>query len=339
MALQRCVQNCVEFSQQIRHNYRSPFGGKAAPFPAHRRSLASKKVNAPAPVAQLADGFSKSDGPISSSSQRAVVPPLQASKKGAYGGIDRSDVPEWVKVLEEGAQSDEELMHIIKGTNGDPALIEARVRSHFEARTDEYLRLGSGLAPDIMKVSFREYDPFDLVIWWQFYSIPSEKEMELFEEVVKSWFVIGKLGGYNADNLQVMDKEAEVSGMEYDNETARNLEPAMFLNMGDFEYQGDWARCWFNLATADQIAMDILINAMTTFSVSHVGLKQMVVGGVNQDWADGLDAVDELDDVDDFLLDDEFTNSVWSRFANKRKGYPERLMQGGGDDEEEEDDD
>ena len=32
---------------------------------------------------------------------------------------------------------------------------------------------------------------------------PSTRDQELFDSVLKAWFMLGKLGGYNSNNLQV----------------------------------------------------------------------------------------------------------------------------------------
>lgn len=40
-------------------------------------------------------------------------------------------------------------------------------------------------------------------IWFELYRPPSPREVELLEEVLASWFMMGRLGAYNAQNLQV----------------------------------------------------------------------------------------------------------------------------------------
>jgi hypothetical protein len=40
-----------------------------------------------------------------------------------------------------------------------------------------------------------------------------------------------------------------------------------------------------DLGTADELALDALINALTTFSKEQLGIKQLVLGGENDDWA------------------------------------------------------
>ena len=42
--------------------------------------------------------------------------------------------------------------------------------------------------------------------------------------------------------------------------------------------------CRVDMGTADELALDILINALSTFSREQLGLKQLVVGGQNDDW-------------------------------------------------------
>lgn len=40
-------------------------------------------------------------------------------------------------------------------------------------------------------------------VWLEFYRAPSSRERELIEGVLKAWFMLGKLGGYNSQNMQV----------------------------------------------------------------------------------------------------------------------------------------
>ena len=40
-------------------------------------------------------------------------------------------------------------------------------------------------------------------LWMEMYEAPSEGEAEMVEEVLKSWFMVGRLGGFNGMNLQV----------------------------------------------------------------------------------------------------------------------------------------
>ena len=105
-----------------------------------------------------------------------------------------------------------------------------------------------------MQVQFREFNPFDLWIWIEFDTVPSSGEKQYVEEVFDSWFYLGKLGAFNAENLQVQDTGLDISYMEYDDDAADNTLMALMHNMSDFEYQGTWGRCWFDLGTSDAIA-------------------------------------------------------------------------------------
>jgi Protein of unknown function (DUF3531) len=140
------------------------------------------------------------------------------------------------------------------------------------------------LVPILMRVSFREFDSFNVWIWLEFITVPSEMEKQYLEEVFNSWFFLGKLGGFNAENLQVQEVGLEISHMDYDQDMADDSMQALMHNMGDVEYEGIWARCWFDLGTSDAIAVDVLVNSLRQFSKDYVTLEQVILGGENEDW-------------------------------------------------------
>ena len=102
-----------------------------------------------------------------------------------------------------------------------------------------------------MEVQFREFNPFDIWIWLEFNTVPSLAEKHYIEELFDSWFLLGKLGGFNAENLQVQEVGIEISYMEYTQDVASHSMMAVMHNMGDVEYEGLWGRCWFDLGTSD----------------------------------------------------------------------------------------
>ncbi len=136
-----------------------------------------------------------------------------------------------------------------------------------------------------MDVSFREFNPFDVWIWLEFDTVPSQMEQQYIEELFNSWFYIGKLGGFNAENLQVQDIGVEISYMEYDQSRSQENLMSLMHNMGSFEFLGTWGRCWFDLGTSDLVGLDILLNALTQMSKEYVPVKQIIIGGENEDWA------------------------------------------------------
>lgn len=135
-----------------------------------------------------------------------------------------------------------------------------------------------------MNIQFREFNPFDLWIWLEFETTPSPMEQQYIEEVFDSWYYLGKLGGFNAENLRVSDAGVDISYMEYDRVGRDETLMAPMHNMGDFEYLGTWGRCWIDLGTSDLIAIDVLINALTQLSKEFVQIQTLIFGGENEDW-------------------------------------------------------
>lgn len=101
-----------------------------------------------------------------------------------------------------------------------------------------------------MQIQFRECDFFNLWIWIQFSTVPSSMEQQYIDEILNSWFFLGKLGGFNAENLQVQDTGLEISYMHYDDSQADDTLVSLMHNMSPVEYEGLWARCWFDLGRA-----------------------------------------------------------------------------------------
>ena len=135
-----------------------------------------------------------------------------------------------------------------------------------------------------MQVQFRECDFFNVWIWLEFSTVPSSLERQYIDEIFDSWFFLGKLGGFNAENLQVQETGLDISYLPYSEDMAENSMLSVMHNMGEIEYQGLWARCWFDLGTTDALALDILINAIRQFSQEYVAIERLIIGGENEDW-------------------------------------------------------
>jgi len=135
-----------------------------------------------------------------------------------------------------------------------------------------------------MQIEFREFNPFDVWIWLQFTTVPSGREKQYVEEVFNSWFYLGKLGAFNAENLQVQDTGLDISYLDYDSQGYEKSLVALMHNMGEFEYEGTWGRCWFDMGTSDAIALDILLNGLQQLSQEYVNIEQLYIGGENEDW-------------------------------------------------------
>jgi hypothetical protein len=136
----------------------------------------------------------------------------------------------------------------------------------------------------LMLIKFREINPFDVWIWLKFSTVPSQREKDYIEELFNSWFYLGKLGAFNAENLQVQDTGLEISYMNYNQDGYENSLKALMHNMGELEYEGEWGRCWFDLGTSDAIAIDILVNAITQINEEYLVIEELYIGGENADW-------------------------------------------------------
>ncbi len=136
----------------------------------------------------------------------------------------------------------------------------------------------------VMEIIFREIDPFNCWIWLRFSEIPSDGEKNYIDGIFDSWYVIGRLGGFNSENLQAHHNSSDLSWMSYDNNEAQATLPSVMHNLGHFEYEGEWARCWVDLGTSDAIALDVLINSLLQINGEVVQLRQLLIGGKNDDW-------------------------------------------------------
>ena len=135
-----------------------------------------------------------------------------------------------------------------------------------------------------MQVQFRECDFFNLWIWLEFDTVPSIAEQQYVEEIFNSWFFMGKLGGFNAENIQVQETGVDISYFNYDEEESERSLLSLMHYMGEVEFKGLWSRCWLDLGTTDALALDVLINTMRQFSKDYGEIRQIIIGGENEDW-------------------------------------------------------
>jgi hypothetical protein len=92
--------------------------------------------------------------------------------------------------------------------------------------------------------------------------------------------------------------------MDYEPEP--NQLPSMMHNMGTVEYEENWARCWFDLGTADAMALDILLNALITLNTEYVSFNRVIVGGVNEDWP-----VPDRSEMEEMMAADSYSDNHW----------------------------
>ncbi|CAI5479069.1 unnamed protein product [Closterium sp. Yama58-4] len=182
---------------------------------------------------------------------------------------------------------DPELMEMFGDAMLDPQQMQEKMEERIRSKQAELLaeKRGSGAT---MQVAIKEIDPFDMYIWFELHKTPSEDEMNTLGSVIRAWYVVGKLGGYNSANLQLMEGD-ESSKYKYDVDTAAAALPAMMHNIGDLEFQDSLGRIWLDMGTADMMAVDVLLNSLNAVSSDHVGIKKVTVGGSKMDdWEEGM---------------------------------------------------
>ncbi|MGB3572447.1 MAG: DUF3531 family protein, partial [Phormidesmis sp.] len=84
--------------------------------------------------------------------------------------------------------------------------------------------------------------------------------------------------------LQVQETGVDISYFDYDEEESERSLLSLMHNMAEVEFRGLWSRCWFDLGTTDALALDVLINTVRQFSKDYVEIRQIIIGGENEDW-------------------------------------------------------
>ena len=204
------------------------------------------------------------------------------------------------QILRDSASWDPDVEKLLDGIDAtDPDAIEKAIRKRFEEKKSGVYKplsddgegdggdaaLNGSSTPTL--VFFRQVQTQNLWVWMEARNTIDDKEKEFFDEAIKSWFVVGKLGGYNVENQQCLENASvlndTVSHLDYDIARSHDRTNAsLFHAIGEVEYRGKWARVWMDLGTADEMALDVLINSLITLSREYVGIKQIVVGGDNE---------------------------------------------------------
>lgn len=194
----------------------------------------------------------------------------------------RNRKPEWVRILEEDADVDEDVAQLLQGTDGDPEKIRAKMQQKLQ-QSDMFSQPQGREEPP--KIIFREVDNFDLWVWLRFHTHPSQRDRELLQSALQSWFVVGKLGGYNSQNLQVYyGATDDQSYLDYNTDDLDQSMASYMHELGDLEVRGTWVRFHVDMGTADEVALDVLLNMLVGYSKEVAGIRKIFVGGENDLW-------------------------------------------------------
>ncbi|KAL4589557.1 hypothetical protein LXL04_002465 [Taraxacum kok-saghyz] len=187
---------------------------------------------------------------------------------------------------------DPEFAEILGDSLDNPAKARSRIEERMKNKRDKILQRKTGSATP-MSVTFNKFEFNNSYIWIEFYHAPSDKDIRMICDTIRSWHVIGRLGGCNSMNMQLSQSTTD-KRPSYDDILGANIEPTTFYNISDLEIQDNVARIWVDIGTSEGLLLDILINAMTQISSDHVGIKQMVFGGSEyENWSPNLTSEDQ----------------------------------------------
>ncbi|MED6158874.1 hypothetical protein PIB30_037050 [Stylosanthes scabra] len=205
---------------------------------------------------------------------------LGYSGQGAYTGRPEKD-----------HERDPEVADILGSLLDDPQKAQSRMEDRLRKKRNKILhtKMGSGVP---MKVSFNKFDFSNSYIWLEFYNAPLEKDISLICDTIRSWHIVGRLGGCNSMNMQLSQSPME-KRPSYDFIQGANVTPTTFYNIGDLEVQDNVARIWVDIGTSEPLLLDVLINALTQISSDFVGIKQVMFGGeAYENWKENLTSED-----------------------------------------------
>ncbi|KAK2419499.1 hypothetical protein QL285_030353 [Trifolium repens] len=195
--------------------------------------------------------------------------------------------PDWAKILENACKDDTELRAVLGDSIGNPQLMKERVEDRIRKKGKDFRRSKTGSVV-ASKVTFRDFNPLDSFIWFEFYGSPSDRDVNLIGSVIQAWYVMGRLGAFNSSNLQMSNLSMEYDPL-YDSDKAFKVMLSSFHDISDVEFQDNWGRVWVDLGTADYFAIDVLLNCLTGLSSEYLGIQQIVFGGrCMGDWEEGM---------------------------------------------------
>ncbi|CAO2836967.1 unnamed protein product [Amaranthus hypochondriacus] len=186
---------------------------------------------------------------------------------------------------------DPEFAEILGSCLDDPDKARSKMEERLRKKRNKVLqpKTGSGLP---MKVTFNKFEFSNSYIWFEFYNPPLQKDVTLLCDMIRSWHIIGRLGGCNSLNMQLSQSSSE-KRLSYDAIQGANVEPTTFYNIGDLEIQDNLARIWVDIGTSESLLLDVLLNALTQISSDFVGIKQVVFGGSElEHWKESLTVED-----------------------------------------------
>ncbi|XP_058068252.1 uncharacterized protein LOC131217353 isoform X1 [Magnolia sinica] len=188
---------------------------------------------------------------------------------------------------------DPEFAEILGSCFDNPQKAQSRLEERIRKKRNKILHTKAGSATP-MKVTFNKFDFSNSYIWFEFYNAPLSNDISLICDTIRSWHIVGRLGGLNSMNMQLSQAPLD-KRPSYDAIQGANVTPTTFYNIGDLDIQDNLARLWVDIGTSEQLLLDVLINALTQISSDFIGIKQLVFGGSEfENWKESLTSEDAV---------------------------------------------
>eukprot|EP01023_Acetabularia_acetabulum_P058415 TRINITY_DN6904_c0_g1_i3.p1 TRINITY_DN6904_c0_g1~~TRINITY_DN6904_c0_g1_i3.p1 ORF type:complete len:319 (+),score=71.16 TRINITY_DN6904_c0_g1_i3:73-957(+) len=217
---------------------------------------------------------------------------------------DGDETPEWMKILQEDADVDDDIAQILRDANNDPTKVRDRLQQEQDGQIpiEDMVMQRTGVDKPVT-VRFREVNPFRLWVWMEGYREFGLGERDMLNNIFRSWYMIAKVGGFNSMNLQCFHNSgtSDLSYFNYDSNTADEVLQAFAHSVDNVEIQDTWARCCVDLGTSDELALDVLINTILGLSQQFMGIRTLIIGGENEDWP--VPATPAEDDLPQMTMD------------------------------------
>ncbi|KAK9666395.1 hypothetical protein RND81_14G182200 [Saponaria officinalis] len=206
---------------------------------------------------------------------------IEAMDEEIEGDGDLDGDGPWRRFRERGDEKDydkdPEVAEILGSCLDDPDKARSKVEERLRKKRNRIVQTKTGSGTP-MKVTFNNFDYSNSYIWFEFDHPPLQKDVSLICDMIRSWHIIGRLGGCNSLNMQLSQSPSD-KRPSYDAIQGANVEPATFYNIGDMEIQDNLARIWVDIGTSEPLLLDVLLNGLTQISSDFVGIKQVVFGG------------------------------------------------------------
>ncbi|KAL0834013.1 hypothetical protein Bca101_085902 [Brassica carinata] len=174
-------------------------------------------------------------------------------KRESYGG-KKEDI---------NYDKDPEFADILGDCLDNPEKAQKKMEERLRKKRNKILHTKTGSATS-MQVTFNKFEYSNSYMWLEFHNAPLDKDIALITDAIRSWHILGRLGGYNSMNMQLSQAPVD-KRPNYDAILGANIEPTTFYNIGDLEVQDNVAR------------------------ICYVGIKKVVFGGSEfENWKENL---------------------------------------------------